>query len=92
MSRLIDAEETYRVLTDYYHHRTDGQHEALREALERVPSAQHTGHWEAKDDEVFAPEYYCNQCGNRAEVDLYGEWILSDFCPKCGADMREVTE
>lgn len=48
-----------------------------------------SGKWIVKDDEIFAPEYYCNQCGNRAEVDLYGEWILSDFCPHCGADMRE---
>ena len=57
-------------------------------AKEEVPSAQHTGHWEAKDDIIFATEYYCSNCGNRAEVDLYGEWILSDYCPWCGADMR----
>ena len=35
--RLIDAEEAYKVLTDYYHHGTEIQHKALKEAIERVP-------------------------------------------------------
>lgn len=37
--RLIDAEEAYKVLTDYYHHKTEIQHKALKEAIERVPIA-----------------------------------------------------
>ena len=36
--RLIDADEAYKVLTDYYHHRTEIQHKALKEAIERVPT------------------------------------------------------
>lgn len=35
--RLIDADEAYKVLTDYYHHKTEIQHDALKEAIERVP-------------------------------------------------------
>lgn len=38
--------------------------------------------------------YVCSECGGTAH-DLNGrEWILSNFCPSCGADMREreVTE
>ena len=38
MARLIDAEEAYKVLTDYYHHKTEIQHKALKEAIERVPT------------------------------------------------------
>ncbi len=38
MPRLIDADEAYKVLTDYYHHRTEIQHKALKEALSRVPT------------------------------------------------------
>ena len=34
--RLIDTDAAYAVLTDYYHHSTDTQHAALREALGRV--------------------------------------------------------
>ena len=39
MRRLIDADEAYKVLTDYYHHGTEIQHKALKEAIERVPIA-----------------------------------------------------
>ena len=38
---LINREETYKVLTDYYHHTTETQHSGLREALGRVPSADY---------------------------------------------------
>ena len=38
MPRLIDANEAYKVLTDYYHQRTEIQHEALKEALSKVPT------------------------------------------------------
>ncbi len=34
--RLIDADDVFHVLTSYYHHSTDFQHEALKEALARV--------------------------------------------------------
>ena len=37
--KLIDADEAFRVLSDYYHHRTETQADALREALELVPEA-----------------------------------------------------
>lgn len=36
---LISKEKAYKVLTEYYHHRTEMQHKALREALDMVPSA-----------------------------------------------------
>ena len=38
MGKLIDTDAAYAVLTDYYHHTTDTQHAALREALGRVES------------------------------------------------------
>lgn len=38
-NKLIDAAEAFRVLSDYYHHRTETQADALREALDRVPEA-----------------------------------------------------
>ena len=39
MSRVIDTDTAYEVLTDYYHHRLGEQHNALRDALSRVPTA-----------------------------------------------------
>lgn len=40
MSDSISRQAAYDILTEYYHHRTEIQHMALREALSRVPSAQ----------------------------------------------------
>lgn len=37
--KLINADEAFRALSAYYHHRTGTQADALREALERVPEA-----------------------------------------------------
>lgn len=36
--RLIDTDAAYAVLTDYYHHTTDTQRQALMDALSRVPT------------------------------------------------------
>ena len=40
MADLINRDDAYEILTEYYHHRTEIQHKNLREALSRVPSAQ----------------------------------------------------
>ena len=37
-TRLIDAQDTFNVLTDYYHNSTHIQHLALQEALNKVPT------------------------------------------------------
>ena len=39
MSDYIDREAAYEVLTEYYHHSTEFQHLALKDALARVPAA-----------------------------------------------------
>lgn len=73
------------VLKQFFEERSGATPVCLDYAIDEL---SRTGEWwKSKDDEVFAPEYYCNQCGNRAEVDLYGEYILSDYCPHCGAEM-----
>lgn len=40
MSDTISRKAAYEVLTEYYHHKTELQHKALREALDRVPSKE----------------------------------------------------
>lgn len=74
--KLIDADEAFRVLSDYYHHRTEEQHDALREALDRVPEAV----------------VRCKDCANcRPDVNDESVWLWcrrvhgltrkNDFCP-----------
>ena len=81
MSDLIDRQAAYETLTDYYHHRTDIQHTALREALNKVPSAERKGHWMKKWHTVFKEELpCCSECNNFMAF----RW---DYCPNCGARM-----
>lgn len=40
MKDMISRNDAYNTLTEYYHHTTEIQHKALREALERVPDSQ----------------------------------------------------
>lgn len=53
--RLIDADEAYKVLTDYYHHKTEIQHEALKEAIERVPTVDAEPVVRCKDCKKYIP-------------------------------------
>ena len=87
--RLIDADVTYDVITDYYHHRLEEQHEALKDALSRVPAVDaepvRHGKWEY---DVETAGFKCTECGKR----IWGmtlEIASGDinYCPKCGAKM-----
>ena len=95
MDRWIDTDAAYAVLTDYYHHSTDTQHTALREALGRVETVDaepvRYGRWIREDywsegvgmGESHGYYYKCSECGNlvRGGYDECGK----KYCDKCGA-------
>lgn len=94
MAKYIELEDAYKTLSDYYHHSTDNQHMALREALDRVPAAdvveRKTWKWEV--DEVGCG--ICSACGNFAfETTTHhiSGWYPR-FCPNCGAKMEVPTD
>lgn len=88
MSDLIDRETAYKVLTEYYHHSTDTQHQALREALSRVPSAEKIGKWKPWDLTWGRSIYACTNCGDAMEVPTESGKPMYAFCPNCGARME----
>jgi hypothetical protein len=65
------------------------------EAFNEIPAADvrpvRRGWWIGTHD-GFYYSYSCSECGYEA---LYKEntkdQVCSDFCPNCGADMREIT-
>ena len=57
--------------------------EEIKEMLESQ-SGQKKGKWIDKSDGIDGAWNYCSVCGEQV-IDLY------DFCPNCGADMREDT-
>ena len=100
MAEYIKKEDAYRTLSDYYHHSTDNQHMALREALDRVPAAdvveRKAGRWCADydyaeydfDGSTPLPEPRKFQDG--WQCSLCGRYSPSEtnFCPNCGAKME----
>lgn len=59
------------------------------EAVRNQPSAERKGSWVGIDDEP-CETFECDRCGFVLE-----DWIqgaLYNFCPNCGADMRERKE
>ena len=87
MKKLIELDAAYAVLTDYYHHTTDTQHAALREALERVEGVDAVpvkhGRWIYHPDWQADGEcgYECSECGMGSDVDY-------PYCMRCGARME----
>ena len=84
MGRVIDTDAAYAVLTDYYHHSTDTQHAALREALVRVETVdavpvvrcRECKHYQFADNRAFGfPVKRCEWTGFEDVDD-------DDFCSR----------
>ena len=87
--RLIDADEAYKVLTDYYHHKTEIQHKALKEAIERVSTVDAVEVVRCKDcKHVYCriyhgwqePIYTCTHLRSRWNTDNDLEVNPDGFC------------
>lgn len=97
MDKYIEIGAVYNTLTEYYHHTTEFQHLALREALSRIPAADVVpvvhGRWEQK--EVFEAKgrvdelqsAFCPVC-QRYHTTPYSYYFTHyNYCPNCGALM-----
>lgn len=65
------------------------------EHLEQMPSAQpepKRGKWLPDNNNYIYEQYVCSECKNSFKVDTCMGKPMWNFCPNCGADMREVTE
>ena len=103
MKRLIDTQDAFNVLTDYYHHHTSAQHLALQEALNKVPTVdaepvRHAENIGTDYDEVY--QFVCSECGIELQgwyrverdeddgVETIHEYRLR-YCPNCGGKIVE---
>ena len=75
-------------LNSPFYHKGHVPFEMAIEALKAEP-VKH-GHWVEVPDEVFASTYYCSECKGKAIPDIYGKYLLSDWCYYCGAKMDGV--
>lgn len=85
---MIDADKAYEVLTALYHHKTEAQHTALKEALNMVPIAEpvKTGKWKAAVSwgEIVRE---CSECGSVYSMDTLRKGHFN-YCPNCGSRME----
>lgn len=79
----IDKDELFKLLLN------DRQQYEKGYAEGKAAAVKH-GHWVEVPDEVFASTYYCSECKGEAIPDIYGEYLLSNWCYYCGAKMDEV--
>lgn len=87
MSRYIDVDDLVKTIRkNWVAHRDD----ICQKTLDEVPTADvqevKHAHWE-KENEYFT---VCSNCEEIALADH--SYILSNYCPNCGAKMDEVTE
>ena len=84
--RLIDADELvfdYRGLVYINPYDFQGIAKYFAKQIARMPTIEpKKGRWIDKSNGIEGAWNYCSVCGEQA-IDLY------DFCPNCGADMRE---
>ena len=105
MSDLIDRQGAIMALvfSDDTGGMTCGQMAKVLGVIKAAPSAQteqKRGKWIAVTEDGDVYKRICSCCGQEAFFqnddpdELYdgGRYELSDFCPRCGADMRGVSE
>ncbi len=97
--RLIDANtlkewvENWFTKNQFYHPYAKNNNIPITELydmLEQMPSAQterKKGKWIDQDGGAFYT-MECSECHKEPLLDEYGDYVQSDFCPHCGADMR----
>lgn len=93
--RIPGQSKTYRQYNEAWSDACD----ASARAIEGLPSAQpgrKRGKWIYGEDEYGIDGYHCDKCGFFVPWDYAHKFInyIEDynFCPGCGADMREVDD
>lgn len=94
-SDAISREDALRQFC-YYDNLDNIGVDKVREILKKLPSVEPErpkGEWIEKDLDKFRKySVTCNKCGTEyiGNYDAYDEPSDFNFCPNCGADMREI--
>lgn len=93
----MTRKEAIQILADLidspFLHTWEKQNKALHMAIEALSAEAVQGEW-IKATGMMPPEFHghhcCSECGNFANMEppFGNREDLSNFCPNCGADMR----
>ena len=98
MSDLIRRSDAIKAITDIsknytgkgkrdYHPHIDFLVDALKYDVPTIEPKR--GEWKRRIvDNGFNADWVCSECGYRVKTDF----VDYNFCPNCGADMREVRD
>lgn len=85
------AIDAFSMFAEYESNRTNAEWvDRIRVVLSSLPPVQPIrprGHWIGIDDEP-STVFECDICGTTYDT-VDNMWDVPDFCPNCGADMRE---
>ena len=95
LCELPSAEPKTKLIAEVKISKEDIQN-AVDEAVVKIKAkSERKGKWiktpEFCGDDIsgFIDNHFsCSECKKEAEINPWGFYILSDFCPNCGADMR----
>ena len=88
MSRYIDTDDVANAI--YHHFPSIRTMADARSIIEEAPSIEpKRGEWIEFDTKWGRSLYYCTNCMETSEVPTAFGKPLYNFCPNCGADMRE---
>lgn len=87
MSDLISRQAAIDAIGEV--HPLDYNAQAIKTRIESLPSAQtmrKKGRWKRRlVDSGFNADWHCSECGWETAIEEHGY----NYCPNCGADMRE---
>ena len=100
--RLIDADalqaqiqQDYDLFVDSTYLPDKARRDELSNVLARIINAPtieaapvRHGKWKHIPEEPFEGYYVCSVCNEQAEVSSFEQWLLTDYCPFCGAKME----
>lgn len=96
MEDLISRQAAIDIASGYCHPTN------IAKELAKLPSVQperKKGKWErhntyhGDDTSGFVdPDWRCSECGEQANVNVWSMYDLTNYCPNCGADMRQEGE
>ena len=82
--RAVSLNAVLQIIDEWFDDR-EAEIEDLIVKVTYMPSVSRTGHWISRESKgqvlPFWSRYECSECGECAEK--------NNFCPNCGADMRE---
>lgn len=81
MAEYVEREAALRVCRDFYDWNSHKEIRSLPAA--DVAPVVH-GRWEVRGQEVF-----CTNCDSESGHNAFGASVFSNYCPNCGAHMRD---